>query len=666
MSTKSTKKTTKVAAVAEPAPVVEVTVEAPTVVLEKAKSSKSTKTKSATKLTKPAKPVVEAEVEVEAEEASVVESTLVAPKKKLTVAKGEITVVSKKTKKAAKSPRSAAKSPRTSRSPAKTPRSPAKTPRSTKSSPAKSPSKSKTSKVVAKTSTKTKKVSKSPTKTTKKGGVLKKATKKGGKKTKVVKPRRPHNLKPAPLDYAGVGIGPARVKKVLTCTALNPREALVRRALLKAENRPVRPKPTEKNPNPEMPAQGPQTPIDKLAPEILAVVREAEKSHQDSLTEDYEKSIVATYSQEKKDAYQELRKAAASKDGFNLHAFNVSYDKKFYDGFAAYCVENDSYMLGRKFIDNKTKESYEKYNQWTRATALVNKLCTRLSSETRNILAAYLDNLVIQYASNGIYNCIQEGRSIVQLRHALTPNEGFDERVPLDAFARTLSNYQLALNWLDNCREIREDARRMKEKGDEVQVDMPEYPNPDYDEDFDGYAVDICRSVRISMAESQTVAAVKKQYLDASISSDFKRFCSFLIYEAILRVGAVLKSEVALGNVKTVSEKLMYHALRQIHNSCGIDFESVQKDLEERLKKFDKWREERREARKNRKNKAAEDADADEDAEDAEESEEESEDVEPADTEVAEEEEEEEDAEEEDEEVEVEDDEEVEVTYDKE
>lgn len=600
---KSSKKTTKPSTVAttapaaEPVTVVEVS-ETKDVVKDEVKEASAVKPASAKTAGKPlakrslAKKVVSVvEVETEAE-AETVES---APKKKLTVVKGEVTVVSGK-----KSPRA----------------SPRKT--AVKKTAAKSPTTTKRGKAVAKSPSK-KVAAKSPAKkaaaTPKTGGRRVVRNKKTAKKTPT-KPKRQHNVNPAPYDYAGLGIGPARVKKVLTMEALNPREAMVRKALLKAENRPVRPKPTKEVPAPELPAQGPQVPIEKLDAAVLTVVREAEKAHADSLMEDYEREFVKKFDDAKREAYQAARKEAQSKEGFNLHAFNLSHDKKFYDGLNAYCHENDSYQLTRKVKDDETGEEWDKYNQWTRATALVNKLCTRLSQETRNILAGYLDNLVIQYARNGLHNCLKDNRSIVQLHHALTVSDGFDDRVPLDAFARTLSNYQLALSWVEACRETREEVRQHKTRGHEVEAELPAYPDPEYNEDFDGYVVDLCRSVRIRMAEEQPVAANKQKFLDASISSDFKRFCSFLIYEAILRVGAILKAEVALNNVKTVSEKLMYHALHQIHNACGIDFESVREDLVKRLEKFSKWRAERRDARKAKhtaKDAAVEEDDDDED-----------------------------------------------------
>lgn len=588
---KTAKKTSKTSTVATPAPVTEA---APVVDATETKEVSSVAKPTTKAATKPAvkkltsKKVVEPVVEVAEEPEVETVEVDITPKKKLTVVKGEVTVVGGK-----KSPRKTAakKSPKASPSAAKRGKT------VSKKSPAKSPVKSPAKKPAAKT-----------------GGRRVVRKNKTAKKVPA-KPKRQHNVNPAPYDYAGLGIGPARVKKVLTMEALNPREAMVRRALLKAENRPVKPKPTKEVPNPALPDQGPQVSIEKLDPAVLAVVREAEKAHADSLMEDYEREVVKKYDETKRDSYLAARKEASAKDNFNLHTFNLSQDKKFYDGFAAYCQENDSYLLTRKVKDEETGEEWDKYNQWTRATALVNKLCTRLSQETRNILAGYLDNLVIQYARNGLHNCLKDNRSIVQLHHALTVSEGFTDRVPLDAFARTLDNYQLALSWVEACRETREEVRQHKAKGHEVEAELPAYPDPEYNEDFDGYVVDLCRSVRIRMAEEQTVAANKQKYLDASISSDFKRFCSFIIYEAILRVGAILKAEVALNNVKTVSEKLMYHALHQIHNACGIDFEPVRHDLETRLEKFGKWREERRDARKAKHNAKGTADDEDEDEE---------------------------------------------------
>lgn len=548
--------------------------------------------------------------------AVVVESS--SSKKKLSVAKGSVVVTAKKSpakKAAAKSPaktaakapaaKTAAKSPvkTAAKSPAKSParRAPAK-----KSPAAKSPTAKKT---VAKPA-----VKKAGSRVATKG-----KGKTAAKTTKTVKPRRPFNTKPAPIDFSGIGIGPAKVKKVLMHHAFNPKEHAVRLEILKAENKPVKPKPTAEVPDPAMPAQGPQVSIEKLPKATLEVVRAAERAHHAALNSDYEHHVVSEMTELNKKAYQEARKEASGSDDFDLRAFNLSHDKKFYAGFDAWCKENDSYALGRIVKDKKGVER-ERFNQWSRAMALVNKSCLRLSNGVRDILACYLDNLVVQYARNGIVNCVAEDHSNLQLRHALTPSDGFDERVPMDAFARTLDGYQLALNWIESCRQTREEIREARKKlkkgeieGDSVSGALPDYPDPKYDENFEGYVVEICRSVRMRMAESQKTAADKAKYHNIKVSENFKRFCSIIIYESILRIGSHLKEVVDLKDVKTVNEDIMYHTLRQVSNICGIPFDALRTDMKTRLDKFRAWCLERRDARRLKRKEAADAEDDDED-----------------------------------------------------
>jgi hypothetical protein len=512
-------------------------------------------------------------------------TTLTSAKRRPVVTKGTVTVTAPPRKAPAK--RTATKSP------AKSPRAPR--PRSARAAPKEAPKVVKTSNKGARVASKGKTAAKTQTKT-----------------VKTNKPRRPFNTKPAPIDVSGIGIGPAKVKKVLVHNAFNPKEHAVRLEIMAAENKPVKPRPTAENPDPALPEQGEQKPIDKLDKPVLDVIRAAERAHHLALVADYEHYVVSSYDEEERKKYQEAKKEASKQDNFNLNTFNKSYNKKFYFGFDAWCKENDSYALGRVFKDKKKDVVRERFNQWSRAMALVNKSCMRLSSGVRDTLAAYLDILVVQYAKNGILNCVAEDHSNLQLRHALTPTDGFDERVPMDAFARTLDGYQLALNWIESCRqtrdEIRETRRKIK-KGDieegTVTAVMPDYPDPKYEENFEGYVVEICRSVRMQLASTQKTAADKAKFHNIKVSENFKRFCSIIVYEAILRIGAHLKEVVHLKDVKTVNEEIMYHTLRQVSNICGIPFEPIRLDMKNRLEKFRAWWKERRDARHTSRKEAA-------------------------------------------------------------
>ena len=102
------------------------------------------------------------------------------------------------------------------------------------------------------------------------------------------------------------------------------------------------------------------------------------------------------------------------------------------------------------------------------------------------------------------------------------------------------------------------------------------------------------------------------KYLNTSLSTEFKKFCSRIVYESILRVGYILRNVIDLNGVKTVSDNLMFHAIRQLHATVGLNSESLETDLRNRLEKFSKWRSVRKEKRKN--NEETSNVDTDDDA----------------------------------------------------
>jgi hypothetical protein len=465
------------------------------------------------------------------------------------------------------------------------------------------------------------------------------------KKSVVVETRVP-NTKPSSIDYSGIGIGPSKAKNVLSYASFNSDVYKTRKAIIAAENKPFRPKPTAMKPDPEMPAQGEQTPISNLSKEFLDVINAAEQAHLQNLTSEYEKSVIKSLSSEQQDLYKKGLKEKMitmlseddrevyiknNKDSMltslsnqEMRDYNLSFSSTFYDNFDNYCKENDSYAIGRVIKDKDGKE-HERFNQWTRAMALVNKSCIRLSNKVREVLACFLDNLVLQYAHNGIVNCVNEGHSNLQLRHALNVTEGFNSRVSLDPFARTLYSYQAGLNWVETCKSLRDVSRRnttvtasattatTTEQDTQVVNKMPEYPKAKTEENFEGYVVDICRSLRVRLADKQTDTVEKNKYHNIKISENFKQFCSDIIHESICRIGSHLKETVSLKSVKTVNESLIYYSLRQLCNVCGIDYEPIGSDMETRLAKFTKYCEARRESRRNKRG-TSDDGDSDADA----------------------------------------------------
>lgn len=419
------------------------------------------------------------------------------------------------------------------------------------------------------------------------------------------KKKRQANTKPTSLNTSGIGIGPARVKTVLTNEALNPAEHLAKLALVVAENKPKKPKPTEANPDPAMPPQGPQTPITALEPSVLKVVREAEAAYEQSLRESYERkylSDLAAKDATAKDKYLELRAKAKAAGDFDLHTFNLTFDKNFYAGYSNYVDNHDSYAVryadkngnalyadGKPVLDSNGKPSPPYYNQWTRAAALINKRCVRLSGNTRNILACFLDRIVEQLTRNGLHNCLQTGSHSLRLKHALAQTAGFKDRVPINAFVSTLQIYEQALDWID-------EHTAYTERRAEFTTE-PVFAAIENKHEFDGYVNGVCRGVRNNVA-LELSDADRERVLNVSISGEFKRFCSHVVHGVIMRVGAVILEYVNENKTKTVGCGTLTHVLKQIHNTCGINYETTSRDMNLRLEQFADWREKKRTERK--------------------------------------------------------------------
>lgn len=496
------------------------------------------------------------------------------------------------------------------------------------------------------------------------------------KEQKTVK-KRIMNTRQANLDKQGIGIAPARVKNVLTCYVLNRREYEVKRALVDAENKPKKPKPTPENPNPEVPVQGLQIPVARLRPELLEVITAARDYHEHSLQDRFEQQWMAKLReneaelerfntarrQEQKEArnnnvefksfefnarfdssyrksyekyktqtaedacrsdyernvleqmdkdtvrkqYKEARKRARVEQGekFDLHKFNLAYDKNFYAGLPAFRKRN---------------------NEWADASELVSKTMVRVSVKTRYELAAFLDQIVVQYVVNGINNCLAENKRIVQLRHALSRGQDFDEAVPLDRFVRSLDCYQQAVGWVEEIQSAREKYKQDKKHDSTASMTEPEYPAPKtkHEYTFDGYILDICRSVRMRMAERYPEK--RDTYLMLSNAKAFKSFCSNIVYETILRVGNTIKRKVEEGKTKTVSGGLVRSVIGDLHTLCGINPNPTFVLIDAALHQYDAWRVQKREENKNKPhsqdNTAAEEAEDPEEVEEVEEVEE--------------------------------------------
>jgi hypothetical protein len=258
---------------------------------------------------------------------------------------------------------------------------------------------------------------------------------------------------------------------------------------------------------------------------------------------------------------------------FDLQAFNTTFDATFYNNLTTF----------------KSKS-----NPWSEAKDMVGKLCIRVSLTTRVFLAAFLDQIVLQYVTNAIFNCAKNNQRNIGIVHAFQKDADFDRVVPLDKFVRTLDTYKIAQEFIAAKLEKKNSAKKAKDY-------FPKYINGDKENPvhvsaFDSYINDICKWARKSMADSQRGSndALAEQYASLHVSNPFKRFCSYIVHETIVRIGCALKIPVNSTQTKTISKTLIEDSIKQLHAFCGISYTPIYNNMITAIAKYKKHTQEKR------------------------------------------------------------------------
>ncbi len=465
--------------------------------------------------------------------------------------------------------------------------------------------------------------------------------------------KRVINLKPTVISYQGIGIGPARVKNVLACVALNRDEYSAKNMLTEAENKPKKVKPSKSTPNQSLSEQKDPKPLSVVLKEsevVSQVMKKAEELHENSLREKYEREKLNQFTEVEKKTYNESKTSYMKtlKDkSFDLQVFNSSYSPSFYNGFNDFkkSIEEDNRRkeYERNYLRNLSKDNNVRYTEYatrrenaekdareqnklfdvqvfnksfdkkfydgfklfkssktelSHAKDLISKLLIRISIPTRYILASFLDQIVMQYYTNGVINCIKSGKTNIQLKHVLTRGPEFENTVPLDKFVRTLNAYTDATNWLTLCENEKakflsdkKQRKANKEENIHVKFEEPEYPDSNPNQlknySFNSYINDICRYVRMQLAEEhKNDKEIYELYHSLQNSHSFKDFCSYILYQTILRVGTSLRFSTINNNTKTINAVTMTNAINNICLLCGIDDIPIMKHIEDAKNKY--------------------------------------------------------------------------------
>ena len=412
----------------------------------------------------------------------------------------------------------------------------------------------------------------------------------------------------------------------------------------------------------------------ELAQDFKRIMEAAEVSHSNSLKNSYEADYLKNLSESDGERYNkeytEAKKNVAkhNKDveakaktldaskrqevlkelkTFDEKAFNLHFNPDFYKGFDVFKVNNDKSIVGKTY-ESKTHTNTIPLSPWARADRLIGKLCSRISGNTRNIVACFLDRLVEQLATNGLHNALKHGKHTLLLEHAVERSDGYLTRAPLYRFVSTFNHYEQILKYIEDKaaakmqhaqaiqdaklkakadhQRINQELKAAKNAADKNTVDkgetkgvevktvddkvksdenseskvvsMPDYPKMKQLYSFDGYINTICNNVKFRLAETTTTDADKEKIHGVSVGREFKQFCSFIVYEAILRIGESLRKTVEHGKVKTISDKMVTDVLQQIHTLSGVSYDTVNQRMVSAMSKFKELRAKKADERK--------------------------------------------------------------------
>lgn len=394
------------------------------------------------------------------------------------------------------------------------------------------------------------------------------------------KSKRKINMNPTLSEKAGLNISVARVKNIVDTFIINREEFVAATEVRQAYH------PTTKDADgvvKELPAVA----VSTLSTETQELITKAKYFYDRSDKEEFERIKVGTYSDDDKSKYSDAKKVAKDvfedsmrlvpefeRGVFDVEAFNLSYDKKFYKDF---------------------KEPVTTDDEWQKALSHLSKLRVRFSANSKILLSSFIELLLRQLAVNGTYNCIQNKKKIIKLSHALKTNPKTTGHFPLFSL---VSNTQTYRKFKETEVKESEDDEEVEEVDEVSEVDDdPSRPN------FRFYVSEICRDVRMKLAASELSVADdstedKEVYNLTNVSRDFKDFCNSLIFETVTILGRMILTEINTRGVKTLNDVIMKTVLEHLHSAYGMDFKTSLAFIETSTKQYNSFVKNRRDSRK--------------------------------------------------------------------
>lgn len=434
----------------------------------------------------------------------------------------------------------------------------------------------------------TKKTSdKTPKKETKKVDEKKKTSKKE-EKEEVVKEKAPKkiNNKPTLSATCGLNLSVAKVKNIVSNLCVNKQTYYASKEL---KNHRAFVDEKEKKGDFTFSLEG-------LSKETLAYLEECwahalentRVAHSRKFVKALPKNKEKEYSSKKRQALAEFHDSQKNDNlfgdqEFDLTAFNLSWDSKFYDD-----------------MEVEDWKSYKDVELYEFCSNLVNKNKVRFNPEAKVFITAFVEYIIRQLVVNGTLNTVADKKKIIKLEHALdTSSPEFSERFPLFPFLVNLTVYKKYLETLDHESDEEEDDDDHESEDGFDDEESEEVEMNERQLQFKYYVAELCRDVRMELAhyDDGVESMNSSLYNHTSVSKDFKQFCSDAIVELLHIFGETLLSEVESRGVKTINYTIVRTLVQVSHKLYNLKSDDTVKFIQQCYNKNKVFLKERKEKR---------------------------------------------------------------------
>jgi hypothetical protein len=406
----------------------------------------------------------------------------------------------------------------------------------------------------------------------KKESVKKETVKKESDDEVVEKIPKKINVKATLADICGLNLSVAKIKNIISSLCIN-KETFTALKEMK-EHRVI----TSVTDVDEKKVEEFTFSLEGLSQETLAYLDMCSVSLNENKGLLYSRKVTRDMSKEDAARYNEAKRIAVSafqaeqKNGhlfqqfeFNLTAFNLKYDSKFYDAMP-------DYEAGWKTLVNK--------ELYTHCVNLVNKNKVRFNSESKIFITAFVEFIVKQLVVHGTKSCIADKKKIIQLSHALdAPSAEFT----MFPFISSTSAYKKYVS--------QQVVDAESETDDETEVEPTESEDDVSDRklQFRYYVAELCRNVRMELSAQDETPDLESKFNQTSVSRLFKQFCSNVIIELLQTFGNILKVEVTSRGVKTVNYSTIGALLQTAHILHNIEFAPTIEFIQEKYNVYNQF-----------------------------------------------------------------------------